>query len=83
VVQQQWQQQHATSHEKAVKCPEEMRDNGVKEFPDPDASGDSSVGPRVAARIPEEGSLRFKHRRASILAPHHARVAAAAARRPR
>jgi len=50
-----------------------MYDNGVKEFPDPDASGDSSIGPRLAARILEEGSLRFKHGRSSILARHHAR----------
>jgi hypothetical protein len=30
---------NATNHEKAVKFAGCMRDNGVREFPDPDASG--------------------------------------------
>jgi hypothetical protein len=33
----------AATHEKAVKFAECMRDNGVKEFPDPDASGELTI----------------------------------------
>jgi hypothetical protein len=49
---------NASTHEKAVKFAECMRDNGVSEFPDPDASGKltidgvvngSSVNPNSAA----------------------------------
>jgi hypothetical protein len=36
---------NATNRDKAVKFAECMRDNGVTEFPDPDASGES---PRAA-----------------------------------
>jgi hypothetical protein len=47
----------AANHEKAVKFAECMRDNGVSEFPDPDASGifaygikrGSSLDPSTAA----------------------------------
>jgi hypothetical protein len=47
----------AATHEKAVKFAECMRDNGVREFPAPDASGefrygikrDSSLDPSTAA----------------------------------
>jgi hypothetical protein len=34
---------HATHLDKAVKFSECMRDNGVSEFPDPDASGDLTI----------------------------------------
>ena len=34
---------NAANHEKAVKFAECMRDNGVREFPDPDASGSLTV----------------------------------------
>jgi hypothetical protein len=33
----------AATHEKAVKFAECMRDNGVREFPDPDASGELTI----------------------------------------
>jgi hypothetical protein len=47
----------AATHEQAVKFAECMRDNGVREFPDPDASGEfvngikrgSSLDPSTAA----------------------------------
>src|SRR5262249_11577157 len=49
---------NAATHEQAVKFAKCMRDNGVKEFPDPDASGQltidgiangSSIDPNTAA----------------------------------
>ena len=43
---------HAATHEQALKFAECMRDNGVKEFPDPDASGQLTIDAIGRARAP-------------------------------
>jgi len=41
----------ATNHEKAVKFAECIRSNGVSEFPDPDASGQSAYGIKAGSPL--------------------------------
>ena len=41
----------ATNHEQAVKFAECMRDNGVSEFPDPDASGTFAYGIKAGSSL--------------------------------
>jgi len=51
----------AATNEKAVKFAECMRDNGVSEFPDPDASGIFAYGIAVNVELEELGpQLREK-----------------------
>jgi hypothetical protein len=41
----------AATHEKAMKFAECMRDNGVSEFPDPDASGTFAYGIKAGSSL--------------------------------
>jgi hypothetical protein len=51
---------NAATHEQAVKFAKCMRDNGVKEFPDPDASGELTIDGIVNGSSLDPESAAFK-----------------------
>jgi hypothetical protein len=50
----------AATHDKAVKFAECMRDNGVREFPDPDASGELTIDAIANGSSVDPSSAAFK-----------------------
>jgi hypothetical protein len=51
----------AATHEKAVKFAQCMRDNGVKEFPDPDASGEFTIESVINGSSLDPNSAAWKN----------------------
>jgi hypothetical protein len=52
---------NAATHEQALKFAECMRDNGVKEFPDPDASGQLTIDAIANGSSLDPNTAAFKH----------------------
>jgi hypothetical protein len=73
----------ATTHEKAVRFAKCMRDNGVREFPDPPASGELTIDAIANGSSLDTSSAVFKRAINSCSSSRWTRSAPSAAERQR